>query len=279
MRRQSIPIDPKRVLRSYRRVQNAAAVDRPLVLAGSSERVETIRHALIAGGDSRAVKVLARPVSGDLTGASVLVLVAVEAPTADEEELLWQATRQRAGRVCVLMTESEPPPIANVLAENVIAIASGEPMPLDTLFERIASEAGEAAYALAERLPRLRPAVSSEVIRRFSRRNGLLGAAIFVPGADFPVLTLNEIRMVLRLAATYGQPITANRALELGAVVASGLALRSVARTALALLPGPAWFYKGGIAYSGTKAIGEAATSYFEQGGFETLQGAVRRRS
>ncbi len=272
-------LDPKSVLRSFRRVQSAAAVDRPLVLAGSSERIETIRQALIAGGDARAVKVLTRPASRDLAGASVLVAVATDAPSADEEALLWQATRQRAGTVCVLVRASDPRPVANVLAENVIAIAPGDPMPLDRLFERIASEAGEAAYALAERLPRLRPAVSNEVVRRFSRRNGVLGVAIFVPGADFPALTLNEIRMVLRLAATHGQPITANRALELGAVVASGLALRSVARTALALLPGPAWFYKGGIAYSGTKAIGEAATSYFERGGFETLQGAVRRRS
>lgn len=279
MARPDIPLKLGSVMRSVRRVQGAVAVLRPLLLVGSGERLEAIQQALVAGGDQTAVRVSPNPTEADLSGVAVVVLVTEETPTRKQEELLWQATRRKAGRVCVLVGDSAPPAIANVLAESVIAIAPGDPMPLDRLVERIAVEAGEASYALAERLPRLRPVVSEQVVRRFARRNGVLGAAIFVPGADFPVLTLNEIRMVLRLAATHGQPITANRALELGAVVASGLALRSVARTALALFPGPSWLYKGGIAYSGTKAIGEVATSYFERGGPETLQGVVRRRS
>ena len=267
------------VLRSVRQVQGAVGVLRPLLVAGPRERVETIHEALVAGGDDNALRVILTPRDTDLEGVSVLVVVAEETPTREQEQLLWQATRRNIGRVCVLVRDSDAPPVANVLAESVVTVDPGDLIPVDRLCERIAVEAGEASYLLAERLPRLRSVVSEQIVRRFARRNGVLGAAIFVPGADFPVLTLNEIRMVLRLAATHGQPITANRAVELGAVVVSGLALRSMARTVLALFPGPSWFYKGGISYSGTQAIGEAATAYFERGSQETLRGVVRRRS
>src|SRR5688572_31706532 len=49
--------------------------------------------------------------------------------------------------------------------------------------------------------------------------NAVLGAAIFVPGADFPVLTLNQLRLVLRLAQAHGEEIDAQRVPEILAVV------------------------------------------------------------
>jgi uncharacterized protein (DUF697 family) len=50
----------------------------------------------------------------------------------------------------------------------------------------------------------------------------------------------------------------------------------------LTVVPGPGWAIKGGIAYAGTLALGEAAVAYFESGGQkfvrETLD-SVRSRS
>jgi len=60
---------------------------------------------------------------------------------------------------------------------------------------------------------------------------------------------------------------------EILAVVGAGLGFRTVAREALGFVPGLGWAIKGGIAYVGTKALGKAATAYFEQGG----AGAVAR--
>ena len=55
------------------------------------------------------------------------------------------------------------------------------------------------SYVLAAKLPAIRRAVCQQIVSKFARQNGILGAAIFIPGADFPNLTLNQIRMHLRL--------------------------------------------------------------------------------
>ena len=57
---------------------------------------------------------------------------------------------------------------------------------------------------------------------------------------------------------------------------------RTIAREALGFVPGLGWAIKGGVAYAGTKALGKAATAYFEQGGAHALSraaDAVRSRS
>jgi uncharacterized protein (DUF697 family) len=148
--------------------------------------------------------------------------------------------------------------------------------------ELIAERAEERAYMWAARLPVLRPAVVEHTIGKFSRQNGILGVAIFIPGADLPALTLNQIRMVFRIASAYGEEIDRDRAVEILAVIGAGLGFRAVARQALAFVPGVGWAVKGGIAYAGTRALGKAAATYFEKGGQRSLKqvaGSVRRRS
>ena len=47
-------------------------------------------------------------------------------------------------------------------------------------------------------------------------------------------------------------------------------------------MPGVGWVIKGGVAFLGTKALGKAATAYFEQGGAGAITraaDAVRSRS
>ena len=83
---------------------------------------------------------------------------------------------------------------------------------LDEIARRAADRWGDTSYVLAAKLPALRPAVCEEIVTKFARQNGILGAAIFIPGADFPVLTLNQIRMVLRLAAAHGEELARVRA-------------------------------------------------------------------
>jgi uncharacterized protein (DUF697 family) len=78
------------------------------------------------------------------------------------------------------------------------------------------------------------------------------------------VLTLNQARLVLRIALAHGQVIDKDRALELLAVLGVGFGLRTVARELLDLVPVAGWAVKGAVAYAGTKALGEAAVRYFE---------------
>ena len=121
----------------------------------------------------------------------------------------------------------------------------------------------ERATPLAARLPVLRDAVCDKLIESFSRKNAILGVAIFIPGADFPVLTLNQIRLVLRLAAAHGLEVDQQRLPEVFATVAAGFGFRAVARQPVGGVPVAGWAVKGAIAYGGTRAIGEAGRRYF----------------
>jgi uncharacterized protein (DUF697 family) len=81
-----------------------------------------------------------------------------------------------------------------------------------------------------------------------------------------PVMTLNQVRMVLKMAAAYGQDIGVERAGEILSVLTAGLGLRTLAREALDFVPVAGWALKGAVGYSGTLAIGTAAQAYFEAG-------------
>jgi uncharacterized protein (DUF697 family) len=160
-----------------------------------------------------------------------------------------------------------------------MSVRAGQPLPVDEIIEWIAARAGDKSYALAARLPSIRKAVCEEIVKSFSKRNGILGAAIFIPGADLPVLTLNQIRMVFRIAGAYGADVDRERAAELLGILGAGLGFRAVARQVLGVVPGLGWALKGGIAYVGTRALGEAAIRYFEAGGIGAIAGSVRSRS
>ena len=117
---------------------------------------------------------------------------------------------------------------------------------------------------LAARLPSSRAALTERLVERAALRTGLVGAAVRLPGADLPVLTLHQLRLVLRLAACYGRPIDAQLVPEVLVVIGSGLGLRAIARRVLLTFRLPRGLVKGGVAYGGTRAVGEAAIRYFE---------------
>jgi uncharacterized protein (DUF697 family) len=253
---------------------------RPILVAGAPEHAGAIRAAFVEGGDADAVRDLSgKPLSAyDVEGARVVVYAVDGLQSSEEDEKsLKLAIRKGVGVVCVLV--GEVPSVPYVLDTDVVAVAPGEPLPIDDLAERIADRAEEASYQLAKRLPALRPAIVEQIIKKFSLQNGVLGVAIFIPGADFPVLTLNQIRMVLRIAAAHGEELEKERAVEILSVVAAGLGFRTVARQLVGIVPGFGWAVKGGIAYAATRAVGEAAAAYFAAGGTRLIGGSVRSRS
>jgi uncharacterized protein (DUF697 family) len=70
--------------------------------------------------------------------------------------------------------------------------------------------------------------------------------------------------LLLRIADAYGFELDRERIPEVLGVIAGGLGFRSVARSALGVIPIAGWIVKGGMAYAGTRAVGEAAKRYFE---------------
>jgi uncharacterized protein (DUF697 family) len=279
-----LPLSPTSVLSVVKEIRAADDAVRPLLLGGSAEHAPAVVSALGEGAAPDAVRDISgrAPTAYDLEGASVLVYaVDGPSPSEEDEQAFKLAARKDVGIVCILFgpRAGDPPPIPYVLDSDVIQVAPGESLPVEKLAERAAAGAGESAHLLAARIPALREAVVEEIIKHFALQNGVLGVAIFIPGADFPVLTLNQIRMVLRIAAAYGEELDLDRAFEILSVVAAGLGFRTLARRLVGLVPGVGWVVKGGIAYAATVAVGEAASTYFAAGGARLIERSVRSRS
>jgi uncharacterized protein (DUF697 family) len=254
------PVEPGAVLGILKELRTSAESDRPLAVTGARELVSVLTRELTRGGVASAVQ------EGKVEGATALVHILAGAPDGDDEHVLKEAAHARIPIVVVTHGKADPDAhVPYVLDGNVVRVGSGKSLPVDEIAERLARSLGEAGTPLAARLPVLRRAVCEALIRKFSRQNTFIGLAFFLRRADLPVLTLNQVRLVLRIADAYGFEIDKDRAPEVLAVIASGLGFRSLARRTVGLVPVVGWVLKGGYAYIGTRALGEAAMRYFER--------------
>jgi small GTP-binding protein len=121
------------------------------------------------------------------------------------------------------------------------------------------------AVALGRELPAVRRSAANRIIRHAAALNTAVGAEP-IPLVDIPVLLTTQARMVMRIAAIYGEPLTVRHAKELVGTVAGGLAFRFLAQQGAKLVPTGGWAIAAGIAAVGTWAIGQVAMEYFESG-------------
>ncbi len=259
IRKRYAGLHPRAVFELFRELRNSANDVRPLVVAGAPNLAAVLRRELAAGGEAAAVR------DGSPRGAAAYVYVLAGPPGAPEVRELQEASRARVPIVCVTTERAAAGgPIPHVLATDVVAVPPGEGFPLDAIARAVARRLGVlSGPPLAARLPVLREAVSAELVRLFARRNALVGAAVFIPAADMPVMTLNQMRLVMRLAAVHGFDHDPKRALELAGVLGSGFGLRAVGRSMLGFVPVAGWAVRAGLGYAGTVAVGEAAVRYY----------------
>ena len=227
---------------------------KPLVVGGARELAAVLRRELGRGATGVS--------AGDgVDGAAVLVYVV---GAGDDEAALRRARRARVPIVAVAGPDVDAVPY--VLATDLVRVGPGEGFPVEEIARVVAGRLGENGAPLAARVPALRGAVARELVSSFARKNGIVGAAVFIPGADLPVLALNQVRLLLRLEQAYGHTIDLRERLpELLATVGAGLGLRVAARELLDLVPVAGWAVKGAVAYAGTRALGEAAILRLER--------------
>ncbi|MEN3342382.1 MAG: hypothetical protein V7644_1786 [Actinomycetota bacterium] len=239
-------------------LQTSARDGRPLVIGGAGELARVLGRELAAGGDPSAVR------GGDPAGGAAYVHVL--AGTDEDEPALKRARRARVPITAVAVGPAAgDAPVPFVLATDVVRVPAGEGFPLERIAEVVAARLGEDAAPLAARLPVLRRPVCRRLVASFSARNGVVAAAVFIPGADLPVLTLNEVRMLLRIEQAHGLAVDPReRAPEILASLVAGVGLRAVTRELLDLVPVAGWAVKGAVAYAGTRALGEAAIRRLE---------------
>jgi uncharacterized protein (DUF697 family) len=250
-----VPINPLSLRTTMKRHDAEALETRTLAVGGARELAAVLRRELARGARPGAVR------DGDAPeGAAVLVYVIGREPTEEDEKALKRARKARVPIVVVAAGPvSDDLSLPFVPATDIVRVGAGAGFPIDEIAHTIAVRLREEAALLAAGVPALRGAVSAHIVRSFSRKNAVVSALIFVPGADLPVLTLNQIRMILKLGHVHGRKTSRDLIPEMAVTFGAGLGLRTVARTLLDFVPVAGWAVKSAVAYTGTRALGEAA--------------------
>ena len=231
--------------------------DRPLLVLGAL--AAQLARELAAGGDAQAVRT-----GGPPQDVEAMIYILGGAVTEEDERVLKLARRARVVTIVVAAGREVPERVPFVLATDIVRAEPGHGFPIDAIAFALARKLGENGTSLARHLPVLRPAVCKVLIESFARKNGLIGAAVFIPGVDFPVLTANQLRLVLRICAAHGLEVDNERAPEIAATIAAGLGARALARELVGAVPVAGWLIKGALAYAATKALGQATIKYCE---------------
>lgn len=109
--------------------------------------------------------------------------------------------------------------------------------PLEQLGTWIVQNVPSKRLSLARAFPFIRHPLAVELAKQTTIQNGAIGLVFFVPGADMPLIALNQAKMVLQIAAVYGKEMSKERLGEVLAVMAGGFGCRAVARQLVARAP------------------------------------------
>ncbi len=152
---------------------------------------------------------------------------------------------------------------------------------LDDLRGRIVTRLAHRQTAIGRYLPAFRKQAAAALISQTSRANAEFALLSNIPamipvvgnlmavGADFLVLTKNQLMLIYKLAALHGRDLDQPWRIysEMLPVVGVGILWRTVARELVALIPFAAGTIpKVMIAYAGTAVAGQAASFYYFQG-------------
>ena len=286
-----MPIDIKELVRSGARLREDREKPVHLVVAIEPDAPDALIDSLrthlrpVTAGARVTVEVVEDGATHPLQGADALI-AAAGGGSAPLRQTLDSAADARIPRVVVALgggatvdylADALGQPLADLLVGDDATDVVG-----DRLARWLADEISSKRIALAHNFAFMRRAVAEEAVRVTAWQNALVGTVAVIPGADMPLMTANQAKMLLQIAAAYGEPLGTERLKDLAAVVGAGFAFRTAARQVVGLVPVLGWAVKGSFAYGGTVAMGKAAIAYFEQGAdltqvVDSLKGAARK--
>jgi small GTP-binding protein len=166
---------------------------------------------------------------------------------------------QLANEISVLLGVPGVIPISALKGENVA----------EELIPAMIEASPEAALVIGRELPNYRRQAAQRIIRNATLVSLAAGLEP-IPLVDIPILLGTQVRLVLRLAALYGEQMDTADAMkharELVVTMAGGLGLRYLAEELAKAVPFGGDFVAGAIAGAGTWAIGQVALEYYEGG-------------
>ena len=218
---------------------------------------EQLAKELGAGGTPGAVVVGGRELAGR---AEMLVRVVAGDPTSEDDELVRAADANGIPVVLVQLWPQADWTAPFVLSPFVVECRTGEGFPVSEIAARIV-EATENGSALGSRVPAIAEAASTRLAKTAVVRSALIALAGSRLGVSRQLLTLEQVRLVSGLMATSARssPVGDDMRIRAGATaaaVASGFALRGLARSLRSVVPAP--IANVAVAAAGTWAVAKA---------------------
>jgi uncharacterized protein (DUF697 family) len=245
------------------------------------EQAETTPRLLIVAPTAESARRLGLALTGP-EGQFSSIFRAVDEPVDSvgrlDAAIVWDPERTGAGSRVAEALRFASPPVPIVRFESATA---DESEAIERLRAEIVKRNADRAPAFGRSLPAFRAAAAKQVIDETASANAQFSLVSNIPtllpvigsiaaaGADFIVLTKNQVMMLYKLAAVYGRDLRDQRGIlqEVLPVVGAGLIWRSLAREATTILPFAAGTIpKLAIAYGGTVAVGKAADYYYRTG-------------
>lgn len=270
-------VDPRKAWETWSEATHAAEAAAFIVAAGDADLIVRADGVLGGGTPLRRSSVPVDQLSTLELGAAEILLVLVQ--PRDEDRLLPGLRKADLPLGAVVAVDDGPAATCEIsrYAGDLLRVSfSADEQGWDAVREALSDRGDDHLVALGRRYSGLRRACAQRLVKKTAKQNGVIAVAFFIPGTDMPLMTLNQIRLVLGLAAMHGLELNQERALELLAVLGVGFTFRTIARQLVDLVPGPGVAWKAGIGYSGTIALGQAALRYFEEGAPATPSRIVR---
>lgn len=211
-----------------------------------------------------------------LTANAVLLVLDAAAGVRQADVNLWQQIAERESPAVIALNK-----IDLLRGDDLAAAIAVAEVHLGTKVIPISAERGTnvadrlmpalldldlpLAIALGKALPSFRRTAAERIVREAAGLAAAAGAEP-VPFVDIPLVLAAQIRMVLRVAAIYGETLDAERAKEIIGAVMGGMLVRTAARQVARLVPVVGWAAAGGVAAAGTYALGRATIEYFASG-------------
>jgi hypothetical protein len=191
--------------------------------------------------------------------ADVVVRIVAGDPTPEDEALVRAADANGVPVVIVQLWPQADWTTPFVLTPFVVECRAGEGFPVGAIADRIV-EASESNAVLASRAPVIAEASRSGLVKTAVIRSAVIALAGARLGVSRQLLTLEQVRLLMQLrTASTGSPIADELPVRAGggaAVVATGFALRGVARSLRTFLPAPV--ANVAVAAAGTWALAKA---------------------
>jgi uncharacterized protein (DUF697 family) len=245
------------------------------------EQAETTPRLLIVAPTAENARRLGLAITGP-DGQFASMFRAVDEPIDSmgrlDAAIVWDPERTGAWSRVAEALRFESPPVPIVRFEGM---GLEDQVAIDQLRADILKRNVERAPAFGRALPEFRAAAAKQVIDETAAANAQFALVANIPtvlpvvgsiaaaGADFIVLTKNQVMMLYKLAAVHGRDLRDQRRIlqEVLPVVGAGVFWRTLAREATSFLPFAAGTIpKIAIAFAGTMAVGRAADFYYRTG-------------